>query len=45
MNCGISMGHMKFNACCYADDVLVCSVTVTGLQTLIDIANTYTLYC
>ena len=41
MNCGISMGHMTFNACCYADDVILCSVTVTGLQSLIDTANTY----
>jgi len=27
---------MKFNACCYADDVLICSITITGLRTLIE---------
>ena len=26
---------------CYADDILLCSLTVTGLQRLIDVANMY----
>ena len=32
---------MSFNTFCYADDILLCSLTVTGLQRMIDIANEY----
>ena len=41
LNCGITIGTTKYNACCYADDVLLSSVSVTGLHTLINTANTY----
>ena len=41
VSCGICINDVTYNACCYADDVLLCSLTVTGLQALIDIANSY----
>jgi hypothetical protein len=41
MTCGISVNGITYNACCYADDVLLCSVTISGLQMLIDTANSY----
>ena len=41
--CGISIGQNHFNVFCYADDLLLCSLTVSGLQKLINIANKYIL--
>ena len=41
MNVGITIGGNNFNAICYADDILLCSTTITGLQFLIDEANEY----
>ena len=41
MNCGISINDNNYNVCCYADDVLLTSVTSTGLQLPIDTANSY----
>ena len=38
---GIKIGRSSFNVYCYADDILLTSVTVTGLQGLIDRANAY----
>ena len=38
---GISIGNRKYNVICYADDLLLLSSTVTGLQGLINKANTY----
>ena len=38
---GISIGCNNFNAICYADDILLCSVTSSGLQHLIDRADVY----
>ena len=40
-NYGVKIGKYNFNCFCYADDILLCSVTVTGLQKLINIANEY----
>ena len=39
--CGISINGVSYNLCCYADDLLLCSLSITGLQTLIDEANYY----
>ena len=39
--CGISINYISYNLCCYADDLLLCSLSVTGLQALIDEANYY----
>ena len=39
MNHGITISGYNFNAICYADDILLCSVTSTGLQKLIDDAD------
>ena len=36
MNCGISNEKENYNVFAYADDLLVCSLSVTGLQKLID---------
>lgn len=36
--CGVTIGGHRFNVFCYADDVLLASTTVTGLQTLINVA-------
>ena len=33
---GITKGCHKFNASCYADDILLTSTTVSGLQALIN---------
>ena len=39
MNCGISIEKENYNVFAYADDLLVCSLSVTGLQKLIDTAS------
>ena len=31
-NCGISINNMTYNLCCYADNLLLCSLSVPGLQ-------------
>ena len=38
---GICVGRNSYNVFCYADDVLLMSLTVTGLQKLMDCANEY----
>jgi hypothetical protein len=38
MNCGVSIGNHRYNVFSYADDVLLASTTITGLQRLIDTA-------
>jgi hypothetical protein len=38
---GISIAHQQFNVFCYADDILLASTTVTGLQSLLSHANQY----
>ena len=40
---GISINNDSFNVFCYADDLILttCSLSVTGLQELIDIASSY----
>ena len=44
-NCGITIGGNNYNVICYADDILLCSTTSSGLQTLINIANGYIQNC
>ena len=39
--CGITIGNSNYNIMCYADDLLLCSTTVSGLQSLIDLATKY----
>ena len=41
MQCGCRIDDMSFNCFCYADDLLLTSTTVSGLQKLIDYANYY----
>ena len=41
MNCGISIGDKHFNIFCYADDILLASTTITGLQVMIDVCTEY----
>ena len=41
MQCGITINNKHFNAFCYADDVLLTSLTPNGLQRLIHYANVY----
>ena len=44
MNCqevGLCVAKKRYNVFCYADDLLLASTTVTGLQTLINVANEY----
>ena len=38
---GITVGNTRYNVFCYADDLLLASLTVSGLQKLIDTANKY----
>ena len=42
-NCigGIKIGDGSYNVFCYADDILICSLSASGLQTLINEANRY----
>ena len=37
----VTIGKYKYNAFCYADDVLLTSTTVSGLQNLMDTANEF----
>jgi len=41
MPCGISIQDKKFNAFCYADDILITSLTPCGLQMLMDASSQY----
>ena len=43
MNCGIRIGDKHFNIFCYADDILLASTTITGLQieVMIDVCTDY----
>ena len=41
MNCGISIGDKRFNIFCYADDILLASTTITGLQVMADVCTDY----
>jgi hypothetical protein len=41
MPCGICIDGTTYNLCCYADDLLLCSLTTSGLQHLIDAADDY----
>ncbi len=38
---GIRIQVISCNVFCYADDILICSNTPTGLQKLIDVANAH----
>ncbi len=38
---GIRISPHSYSVFCYADDVLFASLTVSGLQTLIDTVNQY----
>ena len=38
---GMKIGNLSYNVFCYADDLLLTSATATGLQKLINFANTY----
>ena len=38
---GICIDRLSFNVFCYADDLLVTRLTVSGLQNLIYVANRY----
>ena len=40
-NYGLTISGHKFNVTCYADDILLCSLTSQGLQCLIDTAENY----
>ena len=41
MQCGTKIDSATFNVFCYADDLLVTSTTITGLQKLLDYAEHY----
>ena len=41
MNCGITINNVSDNVFCCADDLLLTSLTTSGLQQLIDAANLY----
>ena len=41
MNCGLRINELSYNVIAYTDDLLLISATVTGLQRMIDHANTY----
>ena len=37
----IIINKQSFNVFCYADDLMLVSLTVTGLQTMMNVANRY----
>lgn len=39
MDCGISIGGVKYNVFCYADDILIASLSTTGLEKLLIAAH------
>ena len=41
MTCGMRIQDKTFNVYCYADDLLVTSATVVGLQEILNYANQY----
>ena len=41
MSAGVKIGSKSYSVFCYADDVLLLSVTPKGLQNLIDAADNY----
>ena len=41
MNCGLRINELSYNVIAYADDLLLISATVTGLQRMIDHADAY----
>ena len=45
MNVGISINNTTYNTFCYADDLLLCSFTISGLQKLIDRAHEQIIRC
>ena len=40
-HCGISINKNSYNVFCYADDLILTSLTITGLQSLINISRNY----
>ena len=40
-HCGISISNKSYNVFCHADDLILTSLTVTGLQSLIDVSRDY----
>ena len=38
-NCGVRIGNSNYDCLCYADDILLCSTTVSGLQKLMSTAS------
>ena len=44
-SCGISISSERFNIFCSADDILLVSTTVSGLQSLIDVAVQHVSEC
>ena len=42
---GFSINSDSFNVICYADDLILTSLSDTGLQELIDTASSYTIPC
>ena len=40
-NGGIKINNLSFNVFCYADDLMLASLSVTGLQNMIEVANRY----
>ena len=38
---GVNIRGKQFNCFCYADDLMICSLTVSGLQHLIDLCVSY----
>ena len=42
VTCGICIGSKNYSVFCYADDIMLTSLTSTGLQRLITAANKHT---
>ena len=40
-DCGITLDNTNYNAICYDDDIILCSTTASGLQSLIDKTVSY----
>ena len=40
-NHGVNINGLHLSTLCYADDILLCTLSVTGLQKMINIARIY----
>ena len=43
-NCGVTINGMNYNVFCYTGDILLCSLTASELQSLVDLSVTWSTF-